>query len=318
MLEGQDSDAPTIPTEDEGFHTFEPAYLMSQQLFRPIGYHRPRTVREAIVLLKRSPRARPICGGTDVMVERDPKIKELVDLGRLPLDYIKKVKGAVLIGATATIRKIELSPIFREDPLRSLHDATCDFGTIQVRNMASIGGNLCNGIPSADMPPSLVALEAQVTVAGSRGHRTFPLEKLYRNVRKLSIKREEILTEIRIPKQEPKTYAAYVKLVRSQVDIALVSAAVRITLSENGKTRYPRIVLGAVAPTPLRAGEAEDFLCGREMNEVSIKEAGERASRQTCPISDVRATVEYRKAMSGVLVERALRTAVKRSGRAFG
>ncbi|MGD0423918.1 MAG: xanthine dehydrogenase family protein subunit M [Candidatus Bathyarchaeia archaeon] len=288
--------------------------LLTQQLFRPTEYYQPKTVREAVSLLKYTG-SKPICGGTDIMVERDPKIAVLVDLSKLPLGYIKESSGHILIGATTTIRQIELSRLFLREPLNILHDAIRDFGTIQVKNMASIGGNLCNGIPSADTPPALIALDAKVTVSGPRGFRRFPLEKMYRHVRILRLRKGEILTEVRIPRQPAHTAAAYVRIVRSQVDIALVSAAVRITIDEQGKVEDCRIVLGAVAPTSLRARKAENFLRGMVIGKDIIAETGRKASQEARPISDVRASAEYRRAMVAVLVERAIRMATLRLGR---
>lgn len=248
------------------------------------------------------------------MVERDPTIIHLVDLSQLPLNYIQETKGSVLVGATTTIRQIELSPIFRRPPLNILYDAVSEFATVQVRNMASLGGNLCNGIPSADTPPPLIALDALIAVSGPQGPQVFPLEKLYRDVRRLSIRKGEVLTEVRIPRHVPKTSGAYLKLGRSQVDLALVSAAVRITLGDGGRAGGCRIVLGAVAPTPLRARNAEKFLTGRPIDEETVVEAGRVASLEARPISDIRASADYRREMVAVLVERAIRVAVSRLG----
>jgi carbon-monoxide dehydrogenase medium subunit len=274
------------------------------------------TVQEAVVLLKNHG-SKAVCGATDIMVERDPRIATLVDLSKLPLNYIKETRGQVLIGATTTIRQIELSGIFLSQPLNILHDAIRDFGTIQVKNMASIGGNLCNGIPSADTPPALIALDAQVTARGPQGFRRFPLEKMYRYVRRLSLKHGEFLTEITIPRQAAHTAGVYVRLARTQVDISLASAAVKITLDERGAVQNCRIVLGAVAPTPLRARIAENFLCSKVVSQNVIVETGKKASQETKPISDVRASAEYRRDMTAILVERAIRIAVQRLERAL-
>lgn len=249
------------------------------------------------------------------MVEGDDTITTIVDLNRLPLRYIREDRGSVLIGATTTIREIEFSPLFRKAPLDILYDAVRDFGTVQVRNMASLGGNLCNGVPSADTPPSLIALDAVIMITGRRGRRSIPLEKLYRHVRKLSIRRGEILTEVRIPRQLPNTFGTYLRLTRSHVDISVVSAAVRITVDKDRGIEDCRIVLGAVAPTPLRSIRAENYLRGKTIDSVSFTEAGQIASRETRPITDIRASADYRRSMAAVLVERAIRTAISKSGK---
>jgi CO/xanthine dehydrogenase FAD-binding subunit len=240
------------------------------------------------------------------MVERDSTIAHLVDLSRLPLNYIEQRRGSILIGATTTIRQLELSPIFRDQPLDIMYEAVRDFGTIQVRNMGTIGGNVCNGIPSADTPPPLIALDSIVKIAGPRKTRSIPLEELYRHVRTLSIGKGEILMAIKIPKQPSHTAGAYLRLVRSQVDIPLVSAAVKTTLDTKGRIRDCRVVLGAAAPTPLRARKAESFLQGKEFDDEVIAKAAAIASTEAKPISDVRASAEYRRAMTRTLVERAI------------
>lgn len=274
-------------------------------LFRPQEYHRPSTIQEAISFLKLKG-AVPICGGTDVLVKQKPETKYLVDLRGLPLSYLKRVKNGLLIGATTSIRQIELSSILNPPPYDVLHDAVRDFGSVQIRNMASVGGNVCNGIPSADCPPALIALNTVAKVAGPSGSRRVLLEKIYRHVRKLTLKRSEILTELKIPKFPPRTAAAFFRLSRSIVDISLVSAAVRITLDEANRVKDSRVVLGAVAPVPLRARKAEKRFLGKKIDQRTITEVAHAASLESRPIDDVRATANYRREMVEVLVGRAI------------
>jgi carbon-monoxide dehydrogenase medium subunit len=281
------------------------------KLFRP-AYFKPGSVHAATVFLARTRGAKAICGGTDIMVERDPEVTHLVDLAQLPLNYIKKRGDSVLIGSTTSIRQIELSQLFRKSPLRIIYDAVQDFGTIQVRNMASIGGNLCNGIPSAEMPPPLIALDATVRITGPNSSRSVPLQSVYRHVRTLALSRGELLTEIRIPKQPPRTTGAYLRLVRTQVDIALASAAVRLTLDKRSHVADCRVVLGSVAPTPVRAKNAEAFFRKKKIDDDTLAQAGQIASEDARPISDVRATADYRKAIVTTLVERAAKIAISR------
>jgi carbon-monoxide dehydrogenase medium subunit len=180
--------------------------------------------------------------------------------------------------------------------------------------MASIGGNLCNGIPSADMPPPLIALDATVKLTGPQRSRSIPLQDLYRHVRRLTLRKGELLTEIVIPKQPPRTAGAYIRLTRAQVDIALVSAAVKITLDKEETISDCRIVLGAVAPTPLRAHKAETFLRKKPLRESIIERTGQIAAEECQPITDLRATADYRRAMAATLVDRAAKTAISRIG----
>ena len=287
------------------------AQAIASELFRPVEYHRPSTVTEAVLLVKRSG-AIPMCGGTDVLVEQNPTVRELVDLSRLPLSYIRRMGNGILIGATTRISQIERSSMLNRPPFDIIRDAVKDFGTIQIRNMATIGGNVCNGIPSADTPPPLIALDTVVKVEGVNGSRKLPLEQMYRHVRKLSLKRGEILTELRIPMPPSRTAAAYVRLSRSEVDIALASAAVRISLDRRDRVTANRIVLGAVAPIPLRARKSEDYLLGRVLDQQTLTECSHLASEESRPIDDVRATAQYRREMITVLVERAIRRAVSK------
>jgi carbon-monoxide dehydrogenase medium subunit len=248
------------------------------------------------------------------MVELDPTITHLVDVSRLPNNYILRRGGSVLIGAGTKIRQIELSPVFRKPPLNILHDAASDFGTVQVRNMASVGGNLCNGIPSADMPPPLIALDAKINIANQSGGRNIPLQNLYRHARKISLRRGELLNRIIIPRQPPRTAGAYVRLTRTQMDIALVSAAVRITIAKVRRVMDFRLILGAVAPTPLRCRKAEDYFRTKMIDRDTVAQMAQLASSETKPISDVRATAEYRSAMAAVLAEKAVHVAASRLG----
>jgi carbon-monoxide dehydrogenase medium subunit len=281
------------------------------QLFRP-DYFRPDNVHAAVLFLARTPGAKAICGGTDIMVERDPQVKHLVDLSHLPLNYIKTRGNSVLIGSTTSIRQIELSPLFRKSPLRIIYDAVQDFGTVQVRNMASIGGNLCNGIPSADTPPSLIAMDATVRIAGPSQSRNVALQSIYRHARRLTLRRGELLTEIRIPKQPPRTSAAYLRLVRTHVDIALASAAVRLTLDKNDRVADCRVVLGSVAPTPVRSMNAEAFFRQKKIDDKVLAQLGQIASEEARPISDIRSTADYRRAVVATLVESAGKIATSR------
>ena len=247
------------------------------------------------------------------MVERDPTVTHLVDVSNLPLNYIEKRGNSVLIGSTTSIRQIELSPFFRRSSLRILYDAVQNFGTIQVRNMSSIGGNLCNGIPSADTPPPLIALDATVKIAGPQHSRSIPLQSLYRHVRRLSLRRGEILTEVRIPRQPPRTAGAYVRLVRSQVDIALVSVAIQITVDNKERVADCRVVLGSVAPTPLRAVKAEAHFRKKFIDDDNVlTQVGQIASEEARPISDVRASADYRRAVVVSLLKRAAKIAASR------
>jgi carbon-monoxide dehydrogenase medium subunit len=170
---------------------------------------------------------------------------------------------------------------------------------------------MCNAIPSADSPPSLMALDAKVQISSLEGERIIPLENFFVNVRITDLKKEEMVTEIQIPKLLPRTGASFIKLGRAADDIAVVNVAARVTLGQGEKIQDVRLILGAVAPTPLRARKAEAHLMKAGVE--GIPEAARIAADEAKPISDVRASLEYRRDMCRVLSQRAFRTAFERA-----
>jgi CO/xanthine dehydrogenase FAD-binding subunit len=283
-------------------------------LFRPREYLKPKTIDEAVSLLvKYGEKAKVIAGGTDLLVEKPPESEYLIDIAALPLDYIDEDQAVVKIGALTTFDGLEKSALLQEGPLRVLAEAARDFGHRNVRNLATIGGNLCSAVPSADAPPPLIALDSEVVIYGPSGESEIPLEKFFVHVRRTVLKGSELLKEIKVPIPSPRTGITFLKIGRTRVDIALVNVAVSIRLRKDGVCEDARIVLGAVAPTPIRLRGAEALLRGKKVNEGTIEEAADIASRNTKPISDVRSSAEYRTKASMVLVKRAITKAWKRA-----
>jgi carbon-monoxide dehydrogenase medium subunit len=277
-------------------------------LFRPKEYFRPSSLQKAVSLLaEHGPTARPLAGGTDLIVERNPKIEYLVDITRLPLSYIKEEKDTIRMGALTTFRQIEASSTLKKKPYSVLVEAVQMAGHPAQRNMATVGGNICSAVPSAEMPPPLIALGTKVKIVGTEGERTLPLEEVFTGPKKTGLKSDELLTEFQVAKQPPKTAASFEKISRTHVDLALVNVATRVTLDAHMKCKDVRIVFGAVAPTPFRAKESEAFLIGKKLDEELIEQVCIAACEATRPISDIRASAEYRREMSKVLARRALR-----------
>lgn len=282
--------------------------LNDKMPFRPKEYFRVATVAEAVRLLNKfGGRAAVLAGGTDLLVAKPPQVEYIVDISRLPLNYIKKSGGGIRIGALVTLNEIADSPLLKEEPFDVIAKSTLDMGTPITKNYATIGGNLCNAAPSADMPPSLIALGAEARITGARGKRKILVENFFAGPKKSVLGRGEILTEIFVPKAPPVTKAVFLKKGRTSEDIAQVNVAVRLTVN-NGICRLARIVLGAVAPTPLRAKNAETMLEGKSLGEISqlVGEVAKKAAEETKPISDIRAPAEYRRAVAEVLTRRAL------------
>jgi carbon-monoxide dehydrogenase medium subunit len=284
------------------------------------AFHRPATVAAAIRLLeterRRGGRGRFVAGGTDLVVAGDRTLRYLVDLTLLPLRYTRRSGGGWAIGATTRMADIEHSAALRRFANGILAEAAGTCGSEQIRNMATIGGNLSNASPACDLAPPLLALDASVLIAGRGGRRTVPLDRFFKGVHRTALE-GGLLAEIRVPPPPGRAAWSFQKLGRLQSDIAVVNAAVGVALDKGGRCTWARIALGAVAPTPLRARRAEGLLVGRVFDRAAIERAAERAALDTKPVSDVRSSAAYRRDMSRVLVARALEECAGRLGRSL-
>jgi carbon-monoxide dehydrogenase medium subunit len=223
-------------------------------------------------------------------------------------------KQGLAIGGLATVGDIERSQIVKEK-FRALWDAVNVMAAPQVRNLGTIGGNLCSAVPSADTAPPLITLGASVRLLGTNGERSVPVEFFFKGPGESVLKADEILVEVLVPNPPAHSGGAYFKLMRrNAMDLALVGAAVFLRINKDKKVcQEARIALGAVAPTPMRAPKAEQVLLGRAVNEETAKEAGNTARLEAKPISDIRASEAYRRDMVGVLTKRAIMAALDRT-----
>jgi len=284
------------------------------------AFHRPTTVATALRLFdaerRTGGRGRFVAGGTDLVVQGDRSLRWLVDLTRLPLRYVKPRGAGWAIGATATMSDLERSAALRRFAGGILAEAAGTAGSRQIRNMGTAGGNLANASPACDLAPPLLALDASVVIAGKGARRTVALDRFFKGVHRTALD-GGLLVEIVVPAPPKGARAAwsFQKLGRLQSDIALVNAAVAVVLDGNGRCTRARIALGAVAATPLRARRAEALLVGRAFDAAAVAAAAERAAAETKPVSDVRASADYRREMSRVLVARALTECLERLGR---
>ena len=275
----------------------------------------PQSVGEAVEALSESPKARVIAGGTDLMVgmrEGHVHPTRLVDITRIQeLSGISTQNGSLRIGAATKIDEILHHPTVRSE-YPALVDAGQLLGGWQIQNMATLAGNLCNASPAAEMSGPLLVLDAEVEVMGPSGERRIPLGEFWTGPGKTVLEPAEILTTIVIPGKVSGRLSAYQRVdIRHSVDIALVSSAVGVELSE-GKVQLARIALGAVAPTVIRVTEAEAYLQGRTLSEEVLDKVEDLAEAAAVPITDVRASAEYRSAMAGVLARRVLLLAAER------
>lgn len=284
----------------------------ADNLFRPTEYFKATSVEEAVKLLARyDGEGSAIAGGTDLLVEKNPQVEALIDITDLGLNYIKFDGQRLTIGATTTFADIEASPVLYKSPYNALAQAARQMGTPQIRNVATIGGNVCSAVPSADSAPALLVLGATLNIAGPAGERVIDISDFFLDVRKNALDRSELVTEIQLPAFPVRTEAVFMKQGRVGAgDLAIVNTAVRLTMSAAGVCQEVRIALGAVAPTPLRVKEAEAMLQEEEPQDELLRRVAERATEEIKPISDVRSSAEYRMTLSRILVEQALKEAV--------
>ncbi len=279
----------------------------------PFEFYQPATLAEASRLLKENgPGGRFLAGGTDLVIAMKEKgllPKYIVDLKRIPgLSGIRENDdGTMTIGALTTMYTIETSPVITTK-YPFLAQSAAEVGSIQIRNRATIGGNMANATPSADVAPSLIALNAMAKIASSAaGERTVALEEFFRGPGLNVMSADEILTEISIPKTDPQLVGEYIKFSpRDMMDLAYIGVAVAYHLGSDKTCNGVRIVLGAVAPTPIRAKNSEALLEGKILTEELAAKVGDEAARESKPISDVRSSADYRRAMVGVMTKRAL------------
>ncbi len=281
-------------------------------------YHTPTSLSEALRLLAKYHRkARVFAGGTDLLVSM--KKREVLPEHLINLKGIAKLKGihdgkeGVKIGALVTLGEIEHSKMI-QDKFCVLWDAVQVMASRQIRNLGTIGGNLCSAAPSADTAPPLIVLNASVEIVSRNGKRKVSVEKFFKGPGESVLKPGEILTQIMIPNPLKKSTGAYLKLMRrAAMDLAQVGVAACLSFDSGKKTcTGARIALGAVGSTPIRALKAEKILLNREPNETVGEEAGKAAAQEANPRSSMRASKEYRSEMIEVLTKRAVIEAYKR------
>ncbi len=271
----------------------------------------PHSLQEALeCLAEHAPNASPLAGGTNLVVDlrggrHAPQA--LVNIGDLAeLKGIRRVDGHVLAGSGVTIADLLAHPeVAQSAPC--LRAATAVFASPLVRNRATLGGNLADGSPAADTAIPLLALDAELELASTAARRSLPLDEFFLHVRKTQLQPSEIITGVRWKAAGAATFTAFQKLGLRKADaISVVSAAVRIDIAPDGSVGAARIALGSVAPTPLRVKAAEAALLGQTLTPAAAREAAQLAAQAASPISDVRASADYRREMVAVLVRRLL------------
>lgn len=267
----------------------------------------PASAQEAVdLLVSQSGRGAYLAGGTDLLcgTEWPDFVVNVRDL----LNTVKRDGADFVIGASATVSQVECWQALSEADSGLMQRCAQEFASRQIRNMATVGGNLASAVPSADFATPLLVLEAQCVILGRDGERTVPVDQFFVGPHK-SVLEQDLLLEIRIPAPTAAVKTEFLKIGRNPGDIAMINVA---ALVEHDGTTFQkvRLALGAVAPTPIRAYDAEAFLAGRAINEDNIQQAADLAATAAAPISDHRASEAYRKQMCMTLTRRALQRCV--------
>lgn len=280
-------------------------------------YERPSHLSDAIELMAHQG-ARALAGGTDLAVamrqgKSGPGL--IVDLKGVTemAPRIERRDGFVEISANTVMTDIERDPHV-QTLFPALVEAAQVVGSVQIRNRATLAGNLANASPAADTPPALLALAAEVSIAGREGTRVIPIDTLLVGYRATALARSELITAVRLPEPEGVTGSAFLKLgVRKAMEISVVCVAASLSLGADGSMTGAGIGLGSVAPTAIRPRSAEAILVGSLPTPDVFVRAGIAAGDESSPIDDLRAGADYRKAMVPVLVRRALDKALQRA-----
>ena len=283
---------------------------------RAFEFFAAKDASDAVALLaKHGPKVKVLAGGTDLLADlkfsaasHAPQV--VVDISRADdMRGIQMTDQGLRIGALVTHTEIMRSPVIREE-LPALVDAAHTIGAIQTRNLGTLGGNLVTAVPSMDSGPTLVALDAIVTVAGPDGRRQMPLAEFFVGPRKTVLKSDELLVEIIVPKENVGKPTHFLKFgLRKGQALALVNVAASFWVGDGNTFKAPRVALGAVAPKVIHAVSAESFLEGKPISAENMAEAGKLAVNDAKPINDFRASAGYRRDLVAVLTKRALEAA---------
>ena len=277
---------------------------------KPFDYLKPGSMNDAIGALKEHDHPVLLAGGTDLLVamkSNTVKTACLVDLKGIPgIDAVEYDDG-FNIGPMATVREIETSPLIREK-LPALSEAAATLGSIQIRNRATVGGNLCHGSPAADMAAILLAMDGEVSIASASGERRVKLEQFFTGPGSTAVGAAEVLAGIHIPEEVANYRGVYLKHgPRRAMDIGIVNIALLLDVDfTSGICNRIMLAMGAVGPTPLRAARAEEMLNGNRLTPELINQASEAASKEAQPITDFRASADYRRAMIVSLVSKGI------------
>ncbi|MFT5131783.1 MAG: CO/xanthine dehydrogenase FAD-binding subunit [Gammaproteobacteria bacterium] len=269
----------------------------------------PGSISELAAILKSSANPKLLSGGTDLLVQlhhSSIQVNTIVDVKKIP-EFCQLVldENGLLIGAAVTCTALaEFQDIKKKYP--GLVEAAELIGSVQIQNRSSIGGNLCNGSPSADTTAALIVNEAICTIGSTRGNRDLQVDEFVLSPGQTALAQDEFLINIRLPVNGPGTSDAYLRLIpRSEMDIAVAGAAVKLRMNQDGACTWARVAISAVAPRPILVADAAAALVNSNLDENSLKKLQEAVRAAADPISDKRGTRDYRLHVVGVLAKRA-------------
>lgn len=277
------------------------------------AFYRPGSVPEALRLLQKTKgHARVLAGGTDLALAADRSVRFLIDITHAGLTYIRRRNQTIVIGATTTMGELEESPILRALAGGLVCQAAASCGSIEIRNVATLGGNMANGSPAADLATPLLVLDASVVLVDLRKKRQLPLFDFLRGTDLPAC----LLTEVVIPAPPSGKRCgwSFQKFGRTAVDISVVNVAAGLELDARKRVKWMRIAVAAAAPVPFRAVAAEELAAGRALDRTLLAEIGDEVVRELRPITDQRASAEYRRKLAHVLTGRALEECAAHAG----
>ena len=282
-------------------------------------YVSPKSLSEAIDLLaSRGEGAKVIAGGQSLIPLLKLRLASpslLIDINRIPgLDHIEESGGSLRIGALARMAEVEASALIREDyPI--IHEASKVIGDPLVRNLGTVGGNVSHGDPNNDMPAVMLALGAEFIATGPAGERTIKAQDFFLDTFTVALNYDEILTELRVPRRQPRSGGCYIKLEQKVADFATAGVAVQVRLAKEGECEEIGVGLSAVGQTAIRAKRAEDWMRGKmPFDSAAVKEFSRFAAEESNPTTDIRGSSAYKRLVVAHLASRAFSKACQRGG----
>jgi len=282
------------------------------------AFYRPNSVPEALRMLRKAKgQARVLAGGTDLALAAGPSVRFLIDITHAGLTYVQQRNRTIAIGATTTMAQLEESPIVKALAGGLLCRAAASCGAVEIRNVTTLGGNMANGSPAADLAAPLLVLDAKVVLAGGRKKHRLPLSDFLSEIGIPASPTLLIEVVIPAPPNGSRCGWSFQKFGRTAVDISIVNVAAGLELDTRGRVKWARIAVGAAAPAPLRALAVEELAAGQLLDRELLAEIGDAVAGELHPITDQRASAEYRRELARVLIARALEECVSQAGHAI-